>query len=141
MRFIFYIIIGVIILTSCNSSPNPERHLSKTNISIPVEYKILDFKSDWSIGESTENYKLLISPNDYKRITGEIRKKAFFQKLDTSKRPIYAIDNNTDMEKNNETACWYDNKYFYQIFKPNPGVLITIVLEKDSLMIVDYDDL
>jgi len=141
MRFIFYIVIGVIILASCNTIPDPERYLSKTSISIPVDYKIIDFKNDWSIGESTENYKLLISTNDYKRITEEIRGKVFFQKLDTSKVPIYSLDNNTNMEKISETACWYDNKYFYQIFRPNPGVLITIELEKDSLMMVNYEDL
>lgn len=141
MRFIFYIIIGVIILASCNTSTNPESYLSKTSISIPVDYEILNFENDWSIGESTKNYKLLISTDDYRRITKEIKGKSFFQKLDTSKVPIYLLDNNTNMKKVNETACWYDNKYFYQIFIPNPGILITIELEKDSLMIVNYEDL
>lgn len=141
MRFTYYIIIGMIFLSSCKPSPNLERHLSNTNLVIPTEYKILDFKSDWSIGESTENYRLLISRNDYKKIIEEIKGKAFFQKLDTGRAPIYALDNNTNLTKINESACWYDNKYFYQIFKPNPGVLITVELESDSIMIVDYEDL
>lgn len=128
-------------MASCNTSPDPERYLSKTSITIPVEYKILDFKNDWSIGESTDNFKLLISTNDYKRITEEIKDKGFFRRLDTCKVPNYALDNNTNVQKINETACWYDNKYFYQIFRPDPIVLITIELEKDSLMMVTYEDL
>lgn len=142
MRFTYYIIIGMmIIISSCKPSPNLERHFSNINLDLPDEYKILDFKSDWSIGESTENYRILISPSDYNKIIEEIKEKTFFRKLDTARVPLYALDNTTNLTKINETACWYDNKYFYQIFNPNPGILVTVELESDSIMIIEYEDL
>lgn len=128
-------------MVACDQRPNPERLLEKTNLSIPEKYKLSDFKSDWAVGETTEDYTLLISKEDYQRITKEIEEKNFFQRLDTAKTPLSAFDNNTDTKKINETACWYDNKYFYQIFRPDPGVVITVVLEKDSLMSINYNDL
>ncbi|HBK83758.1 MAG TPA: hypothetical protein DDZ41_09215, partial [Flavobacterium sp.] len=91
--------------------------------------------------ETTEDYTLLISKGDYQIIIKEIEEKNFFQRLDTAKTPLSAFDNNTDTKKINETACWYDNKYFYQIFRPDPGAVITVVLEKDSLMSINYNDL
>lgn len=126
---------------SCNQHPDIEERYSKTNLSIPKKHKLLDFKSDWNVGETAEEYKLLISREDYQIISKEIEGKYFFKRLDTSKIPTQLFTNSTDLKKINETACWYDNKYFYQIFRPNPGVVITIVLEKDSIMKVSYDDL
>lgn len=143
MKLLFYIISLLLgfFLVACDQRPNPERILGKANLSIPAKYKLSEFKSDWEVGETTEDYTLLISSEDYQRISKEIEEKNFFQLLDTSKVPIQAITNDTDLKKTSETACWYDNKYFYQIFKPDPGVVITIVLEKDSLMNINYNDL
>ncbi len=143
MRSYFYIIFLLFncILTNCDQSPNPKELFKKTNLSIPKKYKIFDYKSNWGVGETTEEYTLLISKEEYQKISKEIEKKIFFQQLDTSKVPIPAFTNDTDLRKMNETACWYDNKYFYQIFRPDPGVVITIVLEKDSQMSINYNDL
>ena len=129
------------VLAACDQSPNPERIIEKTTLSFPKGYKLSSFKSDWAIGETTEDYTLLISTGDYQKIRKEIEEKSFFQRLDTASSPILAFDNNTDTKKINETACWYDGKYFYQIFNPDPGILVTVVLEKDSLMSISYDDL
>lgn len=143
MKILLYIISVLLcyFIVGCDQRPTPELLLEKTNIYIPKKYKISDFNSDWAVGEATEDYTLLISKEDYQRITREIEEKIFFQRLDTAKTPLSAFDNNTDKKKINETACWYDNKYFYQIFRPNPGEVITIVLEKDSLMSINYNDL
>lgn len=143
MKILLYIISVLLcyFIVGCDQRSTPELLLEKTNIYIPKKYKISDFNSDWAVGEATEDYTLLISKEDYQRITREIEEKIFFQRLDTAKTPLSAFDNNTDKKKINETACWYDNKYFYQIFRPNPGEVITIVLEKDSLMSINYNDL
>lgn len=140
LLYIIFLLLGFF-LAACDQHPNPKRLLKKINLSSPTKYKLSDFKSDWGIGETTEDYTLLISRKDYQIISKEIEGKVFFQRLDTSKVPIQAFSNNTDLKKINETACWYDNKYFYQIFRPNPGVVITIILEKDSLMYINYNDL
>jgi len=128
-------------LVACDQRPDIEGRYSKTNLSIPKKYKQLNFKAEWGVGETTEDYTLLISREDYQIISKEIEGKTFFQRLDTSKVPTQAFTNDTDLKKINETACWYDNKYFYQIFRPDPGVVITVVLEKDSLMSINYNDL
>lgn len=143
MKSLFSIVFLLLSLffVACDQRPNPKRLLEKTNLSIPAKYKLSDFKSDWDVGETTEDYTLLISKEDYQKISKEIEGKTFFQRLDTSKVPIQAFTNDTDLKKINETACWYDSKYFYQIFRPDPGVVITIVLEKDSLMSINYNDL
>jgi hypothetical protein len=143
MKPLFYniLLLLCLFLAACNQRPDVEERYSKTNLSIPKKYRLLDFKSDWAIGENTEDYNLVISKKDYQRISKEIETKTFFRRLDTGKVPIQAFTNNIDLKKINETACWYDNKYFYQIFRPDPGVVITIVLEKDSLMGIDYNDL
>jgi hypothetical protein len=130
-----------LLFVACDQNPNPKRLLEITNLSIPKDYKISDFKSDWEVGETTEDYTLLISNEDYKVISKEIERKIFFQRLDTSKVPKQAFTNDTDLKKINETACWYNNKYFYQIYRPDPGVVISVVLEKDSLMSINYIDL
>ncbi len=128
-------------LASCEQRPNPERLIEKTTLSLPKVYKLSDFKSDWAVGETTEEYTMQISTDDYQKIRKEIESKIFFQRLDTASSPILAFNNTTDIKKINETACWYDGKYFYQIFKPDPGIVITVVLEKDSLMSISYYDL
>lgn len=128
-------------MVSCDQQPNPEILLEKVNLSIPHKYKLSDFKSDWGVGETTEDFTLIISKEDYHRIATEIEGKIFFQRLDSAITPVVAFDNNTDLKKINETACLYDNKYFYQIFRPNPGEVVTVVLKKDSLMSINYNDL
>lgn len=142
MKFLSYILLVIcLIMISCEQPPNPERCLLQTNIYVPKKYKLISFKSDWAVGESTEDYTLLISTEDYQRVIREIEGKSFFQRLDTGKFPMQVLNNNTDKNKINEVACWYDNKYSYQIFRPDPGVIITIVLEKNSLMGIYYEDL
>lgn len=142
-ELLFYVVLLLLcfVLEGCDQRPDIEGRYSKTNLSMPEKYKLLDFKSDWGIGESAEDYTLLISREDYKSISKEIERKIFFQNLDTSKFPIQAFTNVTDLKKINETACWYDSKYFYQIFRPDPPIVITIVLEKDSMMSINYDDI
>lgn len=143
MKSSFYILFLLLSLffVACDQPEDAMGRYSKTNLSAPKKYKLLDFKSDWDVGETTEDYTLLISKEDYQIISKEIEGKTFFQRLDTSKIPIQAFTNDTDLKKINETACWYNNKYFYQIFRPDPGVVITVVLEKDSLMSINYNDL
>lgn len=141
MRSLLYILIFSLCLVACDPGPDPERRLAKTTISTPSEYKLSDFKYDWAIGETMEDYELVISEVEYKKLVDEITSKPFFQYLDTSKVPIYALDNHTNMKKVSETACWYEGKYFYQIFTPDPGALTTVVLKEDSIMTVSYNDL
>ena len=143
MRSFFYKIFLLFncILATCEQSPNPKEIFKQINLFSPPKYKISAYKSNWGVGETQEDYTLLISQEDYQKISKEIEKKIFFQHLDTSKVPISAFTNDTDLRIMNETACWYDNKYFYQIFRPDPGIVITIVLEKDSLMSINYNDL
>lgn len=141
MRFLAYSITLIIFLSSCNTNSDFERYLSKTSISCPTDYRIIEFRSDWAIGESEEYYALQISDKDYKRITNEIKSKTFFTKLGTSNLPKFIIDSISNVKRINETAFWYDNKYFYQIFRPNPASIITIELENDSLMTISYEDL
>ncbi|MCX8144193.1 MAG: hypothetical protein N3F62_08080 [Bacteroidia bacterium] len=143
MKALSYIKLIFLLLyfTACNNHPNPESILLKTNLSSPKKYKILDFKSDWAIGESREEYLLTISKEDYQKISKEIERKKFFQRIDSSKVPTLAFDNTTDINKTKETACGYNNKYFYQIFIHDQELVITVVLEKDSLMSILYDDL
>lgn len=128
---------------SCNSNSNsnPERRLLKTSIHMPSEYRIIEYENDWAIGESTENYMLLIDTNDYRKIVQGIKELSVFQEHDTCKIPKYVFDENININKIKETACRYSNKYFYQIFRPDPGVIITVELKKDSLMQVIYEDL
>lgn len=141
MKYLKLISSGIILFSSCNQSPNPEQRIAATNISIPKEYKLLSFKSDWGVGETTEGYKLSISQGDYKKIAKEIERKKFFKHFSTRKTPLHLYNENYNLEELAETACWYNGKYFYQIYQPNPGVIITIELEKDSLMHIDYNDL
>lgn len=138
--FIIFLLVNCILL-ACNQSPNPKELVKKTNISIPKKFRIFDYQSNWNVGETDVDYTLLISKEDYQNISKEIEEKIFFQRLDTSKYPILAFTNKTDLRKMNETACLYDDKYFYQIFRPDPGVIVTIVLEKDSIMMINYNDL
>lgn len=141
MKKIIYTVLFILILEACDQRPNPEWILEKTNLSTPSNYKLLNFKSNWGVGETEENYTLLISRKDYLIISEEIEGKIFFKRLEINKKPKQAFTNVTDLNKTDETACWYDNKYFYQIFNPNPGEVITIELEKDSLMYINYNDL
>ena len=131
----------ILFFVSCDQPENSIGRYSMTNLSIPIKYKLLDFKADWDVGETTEDYTLIISKEDYQKISKEIEGKIFFQRLDSNKGPIQALTNDTDLKKINETACCYNNKYFYQIFRPDPGVVITVVLEKDTLMSINYNDL
>lgn len=139
LYIIFYLI--VYFITACEQHPNSERILEKTTLSIPKAYKLLSFSSDWGIGETTEDYLIVISKDDYKSIKREIEGKFFFKHLDSNSSPLYVLDLNTDIEKLNEIAYCIGNKYYYQIFRPSLGVVITIVLEKDSLMNINYTDL
>jgi hypothetical protein len=143
MKLLFNIILLLLgfFLVACDQRPNPVRILEKVNLTIPAKYKLSNFKSDWDVGETTEDYTLLISKEDYQRISKEIEGKIFFQRLDTNKVPVNTFINDIDLKKISEAACWYDNKYFYQIFRPNPGVVITVLLEKDSIMSINYRDL
>lgn len=143
MKLLFHniSILLCIFWVACDQQPDIDGRYSKTNLSIPIKYKLLDFKSDWGVGETTEDYTLLISKEDFQRISKEIEEKNYFQRLDTAKAPSSVFNNNSDTRIIYEIACWYDNKYYYQIFRSDPGVVITVVLEKDSLMSINYNDL
>jgi hypothetical protein len=106
-----------------------------------MKYKLLEFKSDWDVGETTEEYKLSISKVDYKKITKEIENKKIFKKLINSKRRTHVLNNSTNTKNINESVYSYDNKLFYEIFIPNPASVITVILENDSIMNVIYNDL
>jgi hypothetical protein len=105
------------------------------------KYTISNFTSNWAVGDISEDYTLIISKEDYQRIYKEIEMKTYFQKLNTGKIPIQAYNLKSDLTKINETACKYDNTFFYQIFNPKLGLVVTVVLERDSLMQISYKNL
>lgn len=140
-KYLKLLLSSIILFSSCNQRPDPERRIAATNISIPKDYQVLSFESDWGIGETAESYSLLISREDFIRVAKEIRQRKSFQHFSTRKSPKSLYHENYNLEAPAETACWYDGKYFYQIYQPDPGVIITIELKKDSLMNIHYSDL
>jgi len=132
---------GIILFNSCNQRPDPERRIAATNISIPKDYQVLSFESDWGIGETTESYSLLVSRQDFDKVAKEIRQRKSFQQFSKRKSPKYLYHDNLNLEAPAETACWYDGRYFYQVYQPDPGVIITIELKEDNIMHIDYNDL
>lgn len=139
--FYFTFLLFGVFIASCNQEPDLEDRFSKTNLSFPKNYRQLNFKSEWGVGETTEDYILVISREDYLIISKEIEDNRNFQYIDTCIVPIQLQLNDNNMNEKQEAACRFNNKYFYQIFRPDIGVVVTVLLEKDSLMNVSYNDL
>ena len=128
-------------LVACKQGSDPNVIIQKTSLSTLNKYTISNFTSNWAVGDISEDYTLIISKEDYQKIYKEIEMKTYFQKLDTGKIPVQAYNLKSDLTKINETACKYDSKFFYQIFNPKLGLVVTVVLERDSLMQISYKDL
>jgi len=109
MKIFIYLIASVILFFSCDPKPDPERVLLKTSIRMPSKFRIMEYENDWAVGESTENYMILIDTNDYRKIVEGIKELSFFKELDTCKIPKYIRDENININKTKETACRYSN--------------------------------
>jgi len=110
-------------------------------LSFPSVYKLVEFNSDWDVGESVETYTLIIPSSEYQRIRMEIENKSFFQYVKNAKsRPtVYLMM--SDMKKLTEVAYWFEGEYAYQIYSPDPGAVVTVTLRNDSLLDIGYVDL
>lgn len=142
MKTFSAIFLLLILLIACEPQPKVESRISKTNISIPASFEIIEFSHDWAIGETVEEYTLRISEKDYKRIIEEIKNKPYFEYLDSTEVPESLFNSDADFSKTYEKAYCFEGKYFYEIFMPKPVVsTTTIVLKRDSIMNVLYNDL
>lgn len=137
----FYVIILTcnLCFMSCEQSPDIKGAFSATTLPMPTEYKILYFKSTWAIGENTESYTLSIPKDDCKKIITHIENNASFQRIDSNEfRPTSLRCTFPDSIK--ELVYFYKDKYYYEIFKPHPGIIVIMVLSSDTLFL-EYEDL
>jgi hypothetical protein len=133
------IIILILIMNGCDSSLKSNLGADLIKLTFPNQYEIKDSFEDWGIGESSRNYTLIISKDDYNKIVDEIRNKPKFKskiKYNYSTRWKYS-----EIKTIKEEVFEYNKKYFYKIYNPDPGIMITVIMKQDSLMNIIYEDL
>jgi hypothetical protein len=134
IRILFNLLI-LIIFISCETSSNVENRLSKTNISVPSKYKIINFENDWAIGEGTEYYELLVSDEDYRKIILQIKKRPSFVEVNS----IPVLNEIKNYDQIDEKACSYNDTYYYKIFSPK-GYSISLSISDNFIMKLYYED-
>lgn len=140
----FYSIFTLLLLNSCNQSKKPITIAEVTSIYFPHSYKVSSQNSEWGIGEAIQEYELIISANEYLKTKESIEAKSYFKILDSRKvSHEKAFDYISDLKKDTEVAYKYlaEERYFYQIFKPGKGIVVSIVLREDSIMYLKYQEL
>lgn len=138
--------IFLIIISCCEQKPDPEYRLNMVDIIVPKEYTINYFDYYSGIGESTEEYELLISQKDYKMIKNQIENLEYFQYHNKEKICKEYIKNKLDSiglgygYDERRIAFYYDGEYYFKALLESPVSYIGVKLKKDSTMWIYYWD-
>ena len=131
---ILYCLVLVLVL-GCDKASDPGRIISKTTLPPLREYSIIASNSGWGIGEDYEYYILCIPPKEYLKIKNDIVAKPFYLPCGSNDARTYSIAKATG-----ESAGSCNQEYYYSIVDSTTGNEVGILLEKDSIMHISYDD-
>lgn len=110
----------------------------------PETVTVLHSKLEWGVGEAVEEYELSISGQEYFALKKSIESKPYFIQL-KNKRTQHraAYENDASREIVTEVAYEYEEekKYYYQIFNPKLGTVVSVVLRSDSTIHLRYLEL
>lgn len=134
-------LILLLLVSGCDSTPSYEECFRLAKLTPIIHYKILKTKSSEGLGEYIESSTLKISRKDYNKIKREIENKPFYIKYDSTDKPEYAYDVNSDLSKISEVAYFYKGESFYEHYNPKKGIALRIVVYNDSLMFIEYNNL
>ena len=111
-----------------------------TKLPVPNTYELLNGSEDWAIGESERIYNVQLNKIEYERLVNAISSKRNFIKTDTRPEPLRSTINLSDGLKQ-EQAYQHKDGFGYEVFIPEPGLVIFVDLKANGLLHLSYSDL